>query len=70
MSEGKHVSEHYSHGNLLGAIEAALAELGKTPDSVTIEDLGPVDEFHIGGRQATERFLRQLDFPEKGHILD
>ncbi len=70
MSDNKQISDHYLHGNLLGAIEAALAELGKTPDSVTIEDLGPVDEFHIGGRQATERFLRQLDFPEDGHILD
>lgn len=70
MTEGKQVSEHYSHGNLLEAIEDALSKLGKSPKNVTIHDLAPVDEFHIGGRQATERFLKQLEFPQKGHILD
>jgi len=70
MSNDKEISEHYLHGNLLEAIRASIAKLGKTVDSVTIEDLAPVDEFHIGGRQATESFLKQLKFPEHGHILD
>jgi len=70
MSNDKEISEHYLHGNLLEAIQASIAKLGKTVDSVTIEDLAPVDEFHIGGRQATESFLKQLKFPEHGHILD
>ncbi len=54
MSNDKAVSEHYTHGDLLKSILASIAKLGKTVDSVTIEDLAPVDEFHIGGRQATE----------------
>ena len=70
MSNDKAVSEHYVHGNLLKAIQAALPELGKTIDNVTIEDLAPVDEFHIGGRQATENILGQLDFSEQNHLLD
>ena len=70
MSNDKAVSEHYVHGNLLKAIQAALPELGKTIDNITIEDLAPVDEFHIGGRQATENFLGQLDFSEQNHLLD
>ncbi len=70
MSNDKAVSEHYSHGDLLKSIQAAIAKLGKTIDSVTIEDLAPVDEFHIGGRQATEHFLSQLNFSEQDHILD
>ncbi len=70
MSNDKAVSEHYSHGDLLKSIQAAIAKLGKTVDSVTIEDLAPVDEFHIGGRQATESFLSQLNFSEQDHILD
>ena len=37
---------------------------------MTIEDLGPVDEFHIGGRLATESFLAQLNFSEQKHVLD
>ncbi len=70
MPNDKAVSDHYSHGNLLNAIEEALGELGKTIDSVNIEDLAPVDEFHIGGRQATKNFLGQLDISQQEHILD
>ena len=70
MSNDKAVSEHYTHADLLNSIHAALAKLGKTVDSVTIEDLAPVDEFHIGGRQATEHFLSQLNVSEQDHILD
>lgn len=70
MSTDKAVSEHYVHGNLLKAIQVALRELGKTIDNITIEDLAPIDEFHIGGRQATENFLGQLDFSEQNHLLD
>lgn len=70
MSNDKAVSEHYLHGDLLKAIQTAIAELGKTVDSVTIEDLAPVDEFHIGGRLATENFLGQFNFSEQDHILD
>ena len=70
MSYDKIVSEHYTHGELLDVIQASVTKLGKTIDSVTIEDLAPVDEFHIGGRLATENLLNQLDFSEKDHILD
>ena len=70
MSSDKAVSEHYIHGNLLKAIQAALPELGKTIDNITIEDLAPIDEFHIGGRQATENFLGQLNFSEQDRLLD
>jgi SAM-dependent methyltransferase len=70
MLNDKTVSEHYTHGDLLQAIQASITKLGKTVDSITIEDLGPVDEFHIGGRQATENFLNRFNFSEKDHILD
>ena len=70
MSYEKAVSEHYTHGNLLESIQAAVIELGKTIDSVTIEDLAPVDEFHIGGRLATDNLLDQLGFSKKDHVLD
>ena len=50
MSHHKVIAEHYTRGDLLAAIQDALATLGKTAENVTIEDLAPVDEFHIGGR--------------------
>ena len=70
MSYDKSVSDHYLHGSLLEAIEAALPALGKTTENVTIEDLAPVDEFHIGGRLATDNLFDQLNFSEQGYILD
>ena len=38
MTNDKAVSEHYTHGKLLGAIQASISKLGKTIDSITIED--------------------------------
>jgi len=70
MSNDKAVSDHYLHGDLLNTIQAAITKLGKTTDSVTLEDLAPVDEFHIGGRVATEHFLAQLNFSHQTHVLD
>lgn len=70
MSYDKSVSDHYIHGNLLNAIEATLPALGKTTENVTIEDLASVDEFHIGGRVATDNLIDQLDFSEQGYVLD
>jgi hypothetical protein len=56
MSNDEKVKENYGHGKLLSSIKFALEKINKTPDTVTIEDLGPVDEFHIGGRIATDNF--------------
>ncbi len=70
MSNTKVVSDYYLHGSLLKAIQAAITKLGKTVDSVTIDDLAAVDEFHIGGRRTTGTFLEQLNFSEQDHILD
>lgn len=70
MSHESNVAEHYSHGSLLESIQNSISKLGKTPASINIEDLAPVDEFHIGGREASERFLSQLNFTDQKHILD
>jgi SAM-dependent methyltransferase len=64
------VERHYTHGRLIRAITDGLAALGKTPDTVTIDDLGPVDEFHIGGRTATDDLMKQLDLTRDLDVLD
>ncbi len=64
------LAAHYTHGALLSAILAGVQMLGKSPDMVTVEDLGPVDEFHIGGRVATKSFLDQLGIAADDHVLD
>lgn len=70
MVDSDAVATHYSHGRLLDAILTGVRELGKTTETVTIDDLAPVDEFHIGGRRATEDFIGQLDLSSDDHVLD
>jgi hypothetical protein len=66
MPTQQDVSNHYTHGDLAAAIRSGIESLGKTINSLTVDDLAPVDEFHIGDRQASEDFLGQLDLsPEK-----
>lgn len=64
------VSDHYACDNLVGAIEAGLRELGKATSAVTLADLAPVDEFHIGGRTATEELAARLQISAFDRILD
>lgn len=64
------VSEHYARSNLIDAIHAGLIALGKTTSTVTIADLAPVDEFHIGGRKATEELITCLSLSAGDHVLD
>lgn len=70
MPHEEDVSMHYTHGDLLNAIKNGVEQLGKSITSVTIEDLAPLDEFHIGGRQASQDFLDQLKFSAEDHLVD
>jgi len=70
MPNEHQVASHYTHGALLKTLCNGLGKLGKTTTEVTIDDLGPVDEFHIGGRVATRHFLDQLDIDASHQILD
>lgn len=64
------VATHYTHGQLLERILSGVEAIGKTPESVSVDDLAPVDEFHIGGRQASEAFIGQLELSADTHALD
>ena len=70
MDDQHRVSEHYTHGSLIDAIKSAIGVLGKSIDTLTVDDLAPVDEFHIGGRQASEDFLGQLSLSSDHHVID
>ena len=70
MPGEQEISTHYTHGDLTAAIRSGIEKLGKTIDSVTVDDLAPVDEFHIGGRQASEHFLDQFGLTPDNRILD
>jgi ubiquinone/menaquinone biosynthesis C-methylase UbiE len=64
------IAQHYAHGSLDAAILNALAAAGKDLNCLTPKDLAPVDEFHIGGRQATIAFAQQFDLRPGMRLLD
>lgn len=70
MSTNDKVANHYARAGLSAVIVQGVAALGKTIDSIEIDDLAPVDEFHIGGRQASAAFLDQLELSGDQHVLD
>lgn len=70
MPDTKLVSDHYTHGSLLEAIRNGVERLGKSPATIDMDDLGPIEEFHIGGRAASVSFLDQLLLSSNDHVLD
>ncbi|MCP5424945.1 MAG: methyltransferase domain-containing protein [Gammaproteobacteria bacterium] len=64
------IARDYTQGNLLNAILAGVEKIGKTPETVTSDDLSPVDEFHVGGRLATRLLLDQMIISTDDRVLD
>lgn len=60
------VERHYAVGNILEGIRDVLGKDGP----VSVDELKAVDEFHIGGRLASERFFSKFGFKEGQEILD
>ena len=70
MSVEAEVANHYADVDLLSAIEAGVKALGKSSTTVSIADLAPVDEFHIGGRPATTELGERLGLSADMELLD
>ena len=70
MPDSDVIRDHYTHGGLVNAIRDGVEKLGKSVQDVDVDDLAPVDEFHIGGRVATEAFLDRLHITSNHHVLD
>ena len=64
------VAEHYTRGSLLETILNGIKKAGKSVDSIQHEDLAPLDEFHLGGREATRHFLGQMGLTREICVLD
>jgi ubiquinone/menaquinone biosynthesis C-methylase UbiE len=64
------VAKHYARGNLAEAILAGLAAAGKDPDRLRPDDLAPIDEFHVRGREATAELGDALGLAAGMQVLD
>ena len=64
------VAEHYTNGALQAIIESGWAKLRTVSDVAPIDQLAGVDEFHIGGRFATEYVCERIDLAPGLKVLD
>lgn len=64
------IQTHYARSDLGAAILGALEKAGKNTHRLTLEDLAPVDEFHIRGRAATLELARAAGLDASKHVLD
>ena len=64
------VAQHYGSGDLLERILAGLAATGADMARLGPDDLAPVDEFHLGGRNATAYALSKMTLRADHHVLD
>jgi 2-polyprenyl-3-methyl-5-hydroxy-6-metoxy-1,4-benzoquinol methylase len=64
------VARHYGRGDITKPILDGLKSAGVDIDGLSLEDLAPVDEFHIGGRAASEDVLAKLALTPDHHVLD
>ena len=70
MSTEAKVASHYTRGRLEEAILAAVTRAGKDPANPTPADLSAVDEFHVGGLEATQALAAHMDLRPGLRLLD
>ena len=64
------VERHYNHGDLEQTILLALERAGKYVEHLTLDDLAPIDEFHIRGPEATKEMAEEIGLGPAMHVLD
>ncbi|MGH6718451.1 MAG: class I SAM-dependent methyltransferase [Alphaproteobacteria bacterium] len=70
MADTHAIADHYTRGDLLARIKAALAADGADPDHPTIAALTTYDQFHGRGLEGTEELARTVKAATGDHILD
>lgn len=70
MKTEERVAGHYTREKLEEAILAAAGAAGKDIAQLTAADLAAVDEFHVGGLEATQTLARGMELRPGMHLLD
>jgi SAM-dependent methyltransferase len=70
MSTEATVAKHYGRNRLEEAILAAVVREGKDPEKLAASDLTAVDEFHVGGIDATKELAAQMELRPGLRLLD
>jgi ubiquinone/menaquinone biosynthesis C-methylase UbiE len=70
MSTDLDIASHYSRGDLLSRLNAALTDDGADPDHPTMQALAPYDQFHGRGLEATIEVAGVMQAGPSDHLLD
>ncbi|MEZ5355980.1 MAG: methyltransferase domain-containing protein [Bryobacteraceae bacterium] len=64
------VARHYGRPVLLDTLLGALRDSGTDIANLTLDDLAPMDEFHIRGREATAELADLSGLQSHWHVVD
>lgn len=64
------IQSHYGRPDLAAVIFEALEKAGADLQQLTLEELAPIDEFHIRGRVATQELARAAGLHSTQRVLD
>jgi ubiquinone/menaquinone biosynthesis C-methylase UbiE len=70
MPDQTNITAHYSRGDLLARLKAALRDDGVDPFRPDVEALAPYDQFHGRGLEATQEMAESLAIAATDHLLD
>ncbi|HET9318681.1 MAG TPA: class I SAM-dependent methyltransferase [Bryobacteraceae bacterium] len=70
MSTEATVAAHYGRNKLEESILTAVVREGKDPEKLAAADLAAVDEFHVGGLEATQELAAQMELRPGLRLLD
>jgi ubiquinone/menaquinone biosynthesis C-methylase UbiE len=64
------VDQHYGFGGIMDKIEAGLNLAGRNVNSLTVDELAPIDEFHTRGRESTLEVAELASLKASDLVLD
>ncbi len=70
VSHTRSVAAHWARGDVYTLVVTALEKAGKSLDSLTVDDLAPVDHFHARGFPASVDLGDRMPIRPGNHILD
>jgi SAM-dependent methyltransferase len=70
MADTQSISDHWATGDVYARIMQAMEAASISPDTVTLEQMAPVDHFHARGLPATIDLADALPIEAGHHIVD
>ena len=70
MNLEEQVANYYTRGKLDDKIVGLLRSTGKNPEQLRADDFAAIDEFHLGGREATQALADFMQLRPGMHLLD